>query len=149
MYPVILKQFPYMYQPTDGSQYAYNLECRRNEHQPALTPVSNIGLYCLNSKIRDDCKFIPKRLRACLIPTSLTLILPILASSVSAYNTNTSNRAIISGTNTSCIKTLGTSTFSASSTSWIWLRTTQKTTETSQHFISRYLLCHKQNWCIC
>ena len=91
----MLKQSPYMYQLTHGSQYIYDLQCRRNEHQIAPIPVfnsmlylltqlapilvPNVRLYYFNSKIRDDCKCILKRLTASASMTQTSLTLAISA----------------------------------------------------------------------
>lgn len=57
----------------------YNIRNRRNDHQSAPTPVSNPVPYRPTSKIRDDCKCIPKRSTA---PTLPTQALPIQAPPV-------------------------------------------------------------------
>ena len=54
--------------------------------QLARNPVSNAGLYCFNSKIRDNCKCIPKCSTVPALPTqaSQTQVLPTQAPSTKA-----------------------------------------------------------------
>ena len=73
----MLKPSPYMYQQTDRSQYAYDLQCRRYEHQLAPTLVSNPILHWLTQLALTPVSYpILRR------PTQLA---PILVSNAGLY----------------------------------------------------------------
>ncbi|MCJ1346234.1 hypothetical protein MMC31_004449 [Peltigera leucophlebia] len=114
-YPTVIKPSPYLYLPHQSQlpyqQDApaapittsfnkpltaldvgrYNIRNRRNDHQPAPTPVSNPVPYRPTSKIRDDCKCIPKRSTA---PTLSIQAPPAQAPLVQALPRQASQRQV-------------------------------------------------------
>ena len=60
---------PMLRRPTQLAPTPVSNQMLYRPTQLAPTPVSNAGLYRFNSKIRDDCECIPKRLTAAASPT--------------------------------------------------------------------------------